>query len=122
MLGNAQYSATKHAALAFAEWLRMTYAHRRITVQALCPQGVSTPLLARADPRSAAILAQGTISADAVAEAVLLALSGEEFLILPHPEVAEYAASRAADPDRWLASMSRLQQRLEDTIPVEGEL
>lgn len=122
MLGNAQYSATKHAALAFAEWLRMTYSHRGITVQALCPQGVSTPLLERADPRSAAILSLGTISADAVADAVLQGLSGDEFLILPHPEVAEYAANRAADPDRWLASMNRLQQRLEATIPVEGEL
>ncbi|MGH8880670.1 MAG: SDR family NAD(P)-dependent oxidoreductase, partial [Stackebrandtia sp.] len=39
MLGAAPYSVTKHAALAFAEWMSITYADKGITVQALCPLG-----------------------------------------------------------------------------------
>jgi NAD(P)-dependent dehydrogenase (short-subunit alcohol dehydrogenase family) len=57
------------------------------------------------------------INADAVtavaAEAACQALDGEKFLILPHPEVAGYYAGRAADPDRWLGGMNKLQRRRE---------
>ncbi|HEY7174759.1 MAG TPA: SDR family oxidoreductase, partial [Micromonosporaceae bacterium] len=45
MIGSAPYSVTKHGALAFAEWLSITYADRGVTVQALCPQGVRTAML-----------------------------------------------------------------------------
>jgi NAD(P)-dependent dehydrogenase (short-subunit alcohol dehydrogenase family) len=117
MLGNAPYSVTKHAALAFAEWLRMTYAHRGITVQALCPQGVRTAMLDAADPRAAAVLQAGSLSPEDVAGAVVDGLGSDTFLILPHPEVAEYARRRATDPDRWLAGMNQAQQRLEQAFP-----
>jgi len=117
MLGNAPYSVTKHAALAFAEWLHMTYAHRGITVQALCPQGVRTAMLDAADPRAAAILAPDALSPEQVAETVVAALGSDQFLILPHPEVAEYARRRATDPDRWLAGMNHAQQRVEQALP-----
>jgi NAD(P)-dependent dehydrogenase (short-subunit alcohol dehydrogenase family) len=113
MLGGAPYSVSKHAALAFAEWLRATYAHRGITVQALCPQGVRTPMLARAEGFSSALLDAGAISPEEVAESVVAALDGDRFLILPHPEVAQFYARRATDPDRWLHAMNRIQQRLE---------
>jgi len=36
------------------------------------------------------------------------------FLVLPHPEVRDYYALRAADTDKWLRGMSRLQQRIEE--------
>ena len=39
-------------------------------------------------------------------------LADERFLILPHPEVADYVQRKAADPDRWLAGMRRLQARI----------
>ena len=39
-------------------------------------------------------------------------LEEERFLILPHPEVAEYWRRKADDPDRWLAGMRRLQARV----------
>jgi hypothetical protein len=42
------------------------------------------------------------------------ALQDDRFLVLPHPEVAEYYRQRAADPDRWLAGMNKLQRRIED--------
>jgi NAD(P)-dependent dehydrogenase (short-subunit alcohol dehydrogenase family) len=113
MLGSAPYSVTKHAALAFSEWLRATYAHRGIVVQSLCPQGVRTPLFEAAGDLGEAVMGATALTAEQVADTVALALSGEEFLILPHPEVADYAVRRASDTDRWLAGMNRLQQSLE---------
>ena len=113
MLGSAPYSVTKHAALAFAEWLAASYSHRGITVQALCPQGVRTPLLDAAGPAGQALLGEAAISPEAVADAVLAGLADGRFLILPHPEVAGMYARRAGDPDRWLTGMNRLQQQVE---------
>ncbi|WSK39955.1 SDR family oxidoreductase [Micromonospora maris] len=113
MLGNAPYAVTKHAALSFAEWLRATYAHRGIVVQALCPQGVRTPMLAAGDAMSSALLDATAVTTDQVADCVLAALDDDRFLVLPHPQVAGWYAHRAADPDRWLRGMNRLQQQTE---------
>ncbi len=113
MLGSAPYSVTKHAALAFSEWLRATYAHRGIVVQSLCPQGVRTPLFDSTGDLGEAVLGATALTAEQVADTVADALSGDDFLILPHPEVADYAVRRASDTDRWLAGMNRLQQGLE---------
>lgn len=117
MLGNAPYTVTKHAALSFAEWLRATYEHRGITVQALCPQGVLTPLLTRADSGAADLLGRDAITAEQVAESVVEAMTDDRFLILPHPQVAEYYVGRATDPDRWLSAMNRIQQKLGHVEP-----
>jgi NAD(P)-dependent dehydrogenase (short-subunit alcohol dehydrogenase family) len=111
-IGSAPYAVTKHGALAFAEWMAITYGDRGITVQALCPQGVRTDLLTRADQRIRALLEPSAISAEQVADAVLEALADGRFLILPHAEVGDYTVQRAEDPDRWLAGMRRLQSRL----------
>jgi NAD(P)-dependent dehydrogenase (short-subunit alcohol dehydrogenase family) len=104
---------TKHAALGFAEWLRASYAHRGVTVQALCPQGVRTPMLAGADRTSSALLDRTALTPEQVADCVREALTGDRFLVLPHPEVADWYARRAADPDRWLRAMNRTQQDVE---------
>lgn len=113
MLGAAPYSATKHAALGFAEWLSATYRHRGITVQALCPQGVRTPMLAATDEIGRQILGSSAIEPEQVADTVVEALADGRFLILPHPEVAQMYAGRAADADRWLRGMNKLQRRIE---------
>ncbi len=111
LLGSAPYSVTKHAALGFAEWLRATYAHRGITVQALCPQGVRTDMLGSgAHSASKAQLAATAMDPAEVAAVVAEALDGDSFLILPHPEVAEYYHRRATDPDRWLGGMNKIQR------------
>jgi NAD(P)-dependent dehydrogenase (short-subunit alcohol dehydrogenase family) len=113
-IGNASYSVTKHAAVALAEWLAVTYGDQGIRVSCLCPQGVRTRLLLDAldDPASAVVLSQGVIEPSEVADAVVAGLADERFLILPHPEVAEYWQRKAADPDRWLAGMRRLQSQV----------
>jgi NAD(P)-dependent dehydrogenase (short-subunit alcohol dehydrogenase family) len=113
MLGSAPYSATKHAALGFAEWLAATYAHRGITVQAICPQGVRTPMMAGTGPAGELILGDSAIAPEAVADAVVAGIADGRFLILPHPEVARMYAGRAADPDRWLAGMNKIQRKIE---------
>ena len=114
MLGSAPYSVTKHAALAFAEWMAATYQHRGIVVQAICPQGVRTPLLDAAGAVGAAILGGSAITPEAVADAVIEGIADGRFLILPHPEVARMYAGRAAEPDRWLHSMNKIQRRVEE--------
>ena len=113
MLGSAPYAVSKHAAVAFAEWLRATYAHRGIVVQALCPQGVRTPMLAATGEVGRALLEPDAVDVHVVGDAVLEALADGRFLVLPHPEVQGYVEAKAADPDAWLGAMNRLQQRLD---------
>jgi NAD(P)-dependent dehydrogenase (short-subunit alcohol dehydrogenase family) len=113
MPGSAPYSVTKHAALAFAEWLALSYSHRGLTVQAICPQGVRTPMLAGSGAAAELLLFDSAIEPEAVADATIAGIADGRFLILPHPEVAEMYAGRAAETDRWLRGMNRLQQGLE---------
>jgi NAD(P)-dependent dehydrogenase (short-subunit alcohol dehydrogenase family) len=112
--GSAPYAVTKHGALAFAEWLAVTYAHRGLTVQAICPLGVRTPMLDGSGPQAQQLLGESAIEPEAVADAVMAGIADGRFLILPHPEVAGLYAGRAAETDRWLRGMSQLQQRLEE--------
>lgn len=105
------YSITKHAAVALAEWLAITYADAGIKVSCLCPQAVRTPMLdvALQDPVGAApLLAGGLIEPDDVAGAVVDGLREERFLILPHAEVANYMAIKGTQHERWLKGMRRL--------------
>src|SRR3954465_2272200 len=113
-IGNAPYTATKHAAVGLAEWLSITYGDRGIKVSCLCPQGVKTNMLlgTPGDPSTEVVLAQGAIEPEELAEAVVQGLKAETFLILPHPEVATYEMRKATDRDRWLAGMRKLQTKI----------
>lgn len=116
MLGSAPYSVTKHGAVAFAEWLRATYSHRGIVVQAICPQGVRTRMLDDSGPFKDLLSHDRALEPSEVADRVWEALQGERFLVLPHPQVAGYYAARATDPDAWLAGMGRLQSKLDAAL------
>jgi NAD(P)-dependent dehydrogenase (short-subunit alcohol dehydrogenase family) len=110
-VGAMAYSVTKHAAVAVAEWLAITYGDAGIKVSCLCPQGVRTPMLEAAleDPiGSAPLLAEGLLEPEEVAEAVVAGIRAEQFLILPHGAVAGYMALKASQPDRWLKGMRRI--------------
>jgi NAD(P)-dependent dehydrogenase (short-subunit alcohol dehydrogenase family) len=113
MLGSAPYSVSKHGSVAFAEWLRATYGHRGVVVQAICPQGVKTRMLDEAGPLKELLSRDRALEPAEVAEVVWQALQGDSFLVLPHPEVMGYYRARAADPDGWLAGMGRLQAKLD---------
>jgi NAD(P)-dependent dehydrogenase (short-subunit alcohol dehydrogenase family) len=114
-LGSATYSVTKHGAVAFAEWLSATYRHRGIVVHAICPQGVQTDMLRNSGAMKELLVADGALTPEDVAEATWQAMQTDRFLVLPHPEVADYYAARATQSDRWLQGMNKLQQRLEQT-------
>ena len=113
MIGAAPYSVTKHGAVAFAEWLSLTYRHRGLKVHAICPQGVRTDMLTAAGSAGELVLAPSAIEPEAVAEALFAAMAEDRFLVLPHPEVAGYYTARAGDPDRWIGSMNHLQRKWE---------
>ncbi|MEU3269575.1 SDR family oxidoreductase [Saccharomonospora sp. NPDC006951] len=113
-LGSAPYSVTKHGALAFAEWLAVTYRHRGISVQAVCPQGVRTNMLAATGAAGQLVMGATAIEPEEVAEACVTGLGDGRFLILPHPEVGDYYATRATETERWLAGMNKLQRKIED--------
>ncbi len=107
-IGSAPYSVTKHAAVAFAEWLSITYGDQGLKVSVLCPQAVRTNMTAGTVEGGVAGV-DGMIEPDAVADAVVAGLDAEQFLILPHPQVLDYFRRKADDYDRWLRGMRRLQ-------------
>lgn len=117
-IGSAPYSVTKHAALAFAEWLAITHYEQGIRVSALCPQGVRTNMLDSAHDGMGSLLRETAISAEHVADDVVAGLAEERFLILPHPEVAEYFYRKATDYERWLRGMRRLQTKAREMGPA----
>ncbi len=108
-LGSAPYAVTKHAALAFAEWLLITHGDQGLKVSAVCPQGVKTEMLKRADFAGGRFLLDTALEPEVVADEVIKGLADERFLILPHPEVAEYFKRKATDYERWLRGMRKLQ-------------
>lgn len=117
-IGSAPYSVTKHAAVAFAEWLAITYGDQGLKVSCLCPQGVNTRMLSGGDDLgggeggNVVRLAGAVLEPGDVAQVVLEAIEAERFFIFPHPEVADYLKLKGGDPDRWLAGMRKLQRRV----------
>lgn len=118
-IGSAPYAVTKHATVAFAEWLSVTYGDQGVRVSCLCPQGVNTAMLNTSPPGSPAAVGADTVrlagvvlEPDVVAQSVLDAVRDERFLILPHPEVLTYWQRKTTDYDRWLAGMRRFQTRV----------
>src|SRR3954447_12341302 len=114
MIGAAPYSVTKHAAIGFAEWLSVTYGHRGIAVQAICPQGVQTRMLEQAGPLKELLTRDAALTPEQVADAWVGSLAEDRFLVLPHPEVGRYYVARATDTDAWLAAMQKLQARVDE--------
>jgi len=108
---SASYAVTKHASLAFAEWLAIAYGDRGIGVSVVCPQGVRTDMLRRAAAGGRTFLLDSALEPEQVADVVVAGLADERFLILPHPEVAEFFRRKAGDYDRWLRGMRKLRSQ-----------
>lgn len=120
-IGSATYSVSKHAAVAFAEWLSITYGDKGIAVSCLCPMGVNTNMLnggsdsaddVQRRAAQAVTDAGGVLEPNDVADLVLKAVVEERFLILPHPEVLTFWQRKSNDYDRWLSGMRRYQETL----------
>jgi hypothetical protein len=74
-------------------------------------------MLRRSDVATAAdnanvVRASGAVlEPEQVAEIVVATLRQETFMILPHPEVAQFVNKKASEHERWLAGMRKLQLR-----------
>lgn len=124
-IGSASYAVSEHAAVAFAEWLAVTYGAAGVHVSCICPMGVDTDSFRKSvhsedqEVRmgAQAILAAGELlSPQQVAAAALDGVEEGRFLVLPHPEVRDFMAQRADNTDRWLGGMSRLQAYARGTL------
>lgn len=112
-IGSGTYSATKHAAVGFAEHLAITHKDHGIKVSVLCPQAVRTAMLGdkeNDEGKSAAV--DGVLTPEQVAEAVVQGLQNETFLILPHPQVLGYMQKKTADYNRWIGGMAKLRRSM----------
>jgi NAD(P)-dependent dehydrogenase (short-subunit alcohol dehydrogenase family) len=111
-IGSAPYAVTKHAAVAFAEWLSVTYGEQGIRVSCLCPMGVRTAMLGGEELSHRVVRSAGEVlEPEEVADVVVAAVDREQFLILPHPEVLTFFQRKGLDYERWLSGMRRLQAR-----------
>jgi NAD(P)-dependent dehydrogenase (short-subunit alcohol dehydrogenase family) len=111
----APYAASKHAAVALAEWLSITHADDGVSICCVCPEGVRTGMT-RPDSLKAGVSGNFLVPED-VAREILEALKTRRFLVLPHPKVAEYEQRRAADRENWLVRMRAVRRRLAQMIP-----
>ncbi len=111
---SATYAASKHAAVALAEWLAISAAFG-VTVSCICPEGVRTPMT-RADSVQA-VDGGAFIPPDAVADQALDAVARGEFMVLTHPRTAEFEQRRATDRPRWLRGLRAARSRLFAPMP-----
>jgi len=103
------YAVTKHAAVAFAEWLRIAYGRKGVQVACLCPQSVQTDMTAGTDGGSAAV--NGILAPEVVAQEVVATMGNGKFLVLPHPEVEQYFRNKGQDYERWIGGMQKMYAR-----------
>lgn len=106
-IGDSAYTATKHAAVSFAESLLITHGNDGIGVSVVCPQYVATPLLGLGDADAHGNL----MTAGDVAKTVWRGVADGTFVIMPHPDVAKYNALRGSDPGRWVKGMQMLRAK-----------
>jgi NAD(P)-dependent dehydrogenase (short-subunit alcohol dehydrogenase family) len=106
---SATYAVSKHAAVAFAEYLAIAHGDAGLKVSVLCPQAVRTAMTQGREHGLASV--DGMIEPEELAEAVIQGMAKEEFLILPHKEVLEYMRRKTADYDRWLSGMRRFRKK-----------
>jgi NAD(P)-dependent dehydrogenase (short-subunit alcohol dehydrogenase family) len=109
-IGSAIYSTTKHAAIGFAESLAIAGKDHGIGVSVLCPQGVATGMTQGAFFSGADV--DGVLTAEQCVDAAIEGLKNEDFVILPHPKVAEYMKLKAENYNRWIGGMAKLRRRI----------
>jgi NAD(P)-dependent dehydrogenase (short-subunit alcohol dehydrogenase family) len=116
-LQTAPYAASKHASVGFAEWLSITYANHGVVVQAVCPEGVRTNMVAQASPAAISLVRDRLMEPEDVATAIWEGIQDDRFFILPHPVIADYYRAKADDHESWMRMMRKIQRKL-DAAPA----
>ncbi|NCF61559.1 MAG: SDR family NAD(P)-dependent oxidoreductase [Gammaproteobacteria bacterium] len=119
-VGEAAYTASKHAAVGFAESLAITHGGDGIHVCLVCPQAVATRMIGvdeDSEVEDGSIGfggndVDGILSTEYVADCILAGIQEERFLVLPHPQVSTYFQRKADDHDRWISGMRRFRRRI----------
>lgn len=118
-MDSGPYAVSKAAAVSFAEWISINYGPRGVKVSVLCPQAVRTNIIGDdislwdARARSGQASQDGVLEPEDVAQMVVDTIREENFLLLPHEQVATYMQRKAGDPERWIAGMQRFRNKLE---------
>ena len=118
-IGDAAYTASKHAAVGFAESLAITHADDGIQVCLVCPQAVATRLIGIDEDTEIEDGAggfggndvDGILSTEYVADCILAGIQEGRFLVIPHPQVRTYVQRKAEDHDRWIEGMRRFRRK-----------
>jgi NAD(P)-dependent dehydrogenase (short-subunit alcohol dehydrogenase family) len=119
-IGDAAYSASKAAAVGFAESLAITHGDDGIQVCLVCPQAVATRLIGIDEDTEiedgsggfGGNDVDGILSTEYVADCILAGIQEERFLVLPHPQVRTYVQRKAEDHDRWIEGMRRFRRNV----------
>jgi NAD(P)-dependent dehydrogenase (short-subunit alcohol dehydrogenase family) len=112
----APYAASKHAAVALAEWLSIRHTDDGVMISCVCPEGVRTGMTKPDSLKAGA--SSNFLEPDDVAREIMEALKTSRFLVLPHPRVAEYEQRRAADRENWLGRMRTARRKLAAAQPA----
>lgn len=110
MVGDSAYTATKHAALAFAESMALTHADDGLRVHCVCPEGVNTSMTETL--KNSVMAVSGFIDPPAVADAVFAAMEANTFLVFTHPGTQEIVEVKAAEHGRWLAGLRKMRRAI----------
>ncbi len=117
-INDAAYSATKHAAVAFAESLAITHGDDGIRVSVVCPQAIATRMIGIEDDSDSleggfgGNDVDGILTAEQAADCIIDGVANNKFLILTHEQVVTYVQRKASDHDRWIQGMRRFRNKL----------
>ena len=109
-IDSVSYSVTKHASVAFAEWIAISNKEFGVNVSVLCPQAVKTNMTVGREKDIAAI--DGMLEPDEVAKEVLKGIKEKTFLILPHSQVLKYMKNKTENYDKWISGMQKLKEKI----------
>lgn len=116
-IGDAAYSASKSAALSFAESLAINNAHLGIKVSAACPQYIATPMLGMSEDDYSNH--KNLLSTKIAAHRIIKGLIKEKFLILTDNKTNELFRKKSENYQNWIIGMQKLNKKILDCT---GEL
>lgn len=118
-VGSGSYTTTKHAAVGFGEYLAIMHKKDGVKVNCVCPQYVKTNLT-----KGMRVVETGPdrfLEPEDVANALVLAMEKDEFLVLPHEIIGDYFQAKAGDFDRYISGMAKRLDKLDTGhIPKAG--